>query len=208
MMNESDRNALAQRASTGDPDALQSLIVHYHETLHHALADRIVENELRHLDPDDILQDAYVKAFQSVRDASFDGPGGFYKWLETIAVNQLADARRALHRQKRDVARRIDAPPAASTTYPDLFDRIAKDQSTPSRRLRRAEATAAVLTSLARLTDDQRQVIKLRFLQELTVPETAAIMKKSPDAVHMLTVRALKPLKNHLVGASSLIVRA
>ncbi len=102
-MGEEERAAQVGLASGGDADALQRLIVHYHATLHGILDGQIDDTTRRHVDPDDVLQDTYIAVFKAVTGCEFEGPGGFYKWLETIARNQLRDRQRALGRQKRDV---------------------------------------------------------------------------------------------------------
>ncbi len=93
----------------------------------------------------------------------FDSPAAFYKWLERIALNELKNRRRDLRRQRRDVAREIVATAASGTSYPDLLARLSGGGQTPSRRLAAQEATAAVLSGLARLTEDQRRVVQLRL---------------------------------------------
>ncbi len=190
-MTEAERTRQVQRAVAGDGNALQRLIVHYHGPLYGTVDGRMDAAVRRHVDPDDVLQQAYVSAFQAIKGCRFDGPGGFYKWLETIALNQLKEMQRNLRRQKRDIARRQTGSPAATTSYPDLLDRLTSPGSTPSRHLARREAAAAVISSLARLTDDQRQVIRLRFLEGRPVAEVAARLGKSETAIHGLCYRGL-----------------
>jgi RNA polymerase sigma-70 factor (ECF subfamily) len=164
-MDESERAVQVRLAAKGDADASQRLIVSYHAPLRRLLEGEIDKRLRRHVDPDDVLQEAYIAAFKAVAACKFDGPGGFYKWLERIALNQLKDAQRNLRRKKRAVVRDRSAPPATATSYPDLIARLSSPDSTPSRHVAKAEATAAVMSSLARLTDDQRRAIRMRFLE-------------------------------------------
>ena len=83
----------------------------------------------------------------------------------------------------------------AATSYPQLIERLTRSQSTPSRHLARAEAIAAVMSSLARLTDEQRDVVRLRFLESRSVAEVAAKLGKSEAAIHMACHRGLKALR-------------
>jgi RNA polymerase sigma-70 factor (ECF subfamily) len=62
------------------------------------------------------------------------------------------------------------------------------------------EAIAALLSSLARLTDDQREVIRLRFLEGRPVAEIAGRLDKTEAAIHMLSHRGLKALEE-LMGS-------
>ena len=199
-MDESERAAWVARATAGDEDALQRLIVSYHAVLRRVVAVS-VDGELRHrVDPDDVLQQAYIAAFQSVTTCRFDGPGGFYKWLEAIALSRLEDQQRALRRQKRDATREADAARETTASYPDLFQRLASPESTPSRVVARDEAVAAVMSSLARLGQEQRAVIHLRFLEGRPVAEVAERLGKSEAAIHMLCHRGLKALRERMVS--------
>ena len=199
-MDEAERAAQTQLAAQGDADALQRLIVYYHRPLHGVVVGKMDATMRRRVDPDDILQEAYVAAFQTVSGCQFDGPAGFYKWLEKIALNELRNQERALRRQKRDIDREIHVAEIAPSSYPDLVQRLTASDPTPSRRITREEAVAAVVSSLARLTDDQRSVVRLRFLEEKPVADVAARLGKTEAAVHKLCYRALKAL-HQLMGS-------
>ena len=201
-MNEQERSVQVELAARGDQDALQRLIVLYHAQLSGILHDRITAAEQRHIDPDDVLQDAYAAAFRAITDCRFDGPGAFYKWLETIALNVLKNRQRDLRAQKRDAAREIHGSLDTTTSCPDLVHRLAAPESTPSRHVRREEAVGAVLSSMARLPDDQRDVIRLRFLEDRPVAEVAARLGKTEAAVHGLCRRGIRALRQSMVSIS------
>ncbi len=199
-MDEAERTEQVKLATGGDADALQRLIVFYHAPLRRLLEDKIDGRFRRHIDPDDVLQEAYVAAFKAAGDCRFDGPGAFYRWLEAVVRNRLKDQIRALKQQKRNIGREVAVRPIATASYCDLIDRLPSPQSTPSRQVSRDEATAAVLSCLARLTDDQRNAIRLRFLEGRPVSEIASCLGKSDMAVHMLFHRGLKALRE-LMGS-------
>jgi RNA polymerase sigma-70 factor (ECF subfamily) len=204
---ESDRAAAVQRAVQGDGDSLQRLLVHYHEALCAIVGRAMPAALMRTLDPEDVLQQAYTAAFESIGGCRFDGPGGFYKWLERIALDRLAVCRRDARRDKRDIRRvrplgagRAGQP---STSYLDLAKRLAAGSSTPSRHAMQRETVAVVVSSLARLTADQREVIRLRILEGRTAAETASRLDKTEPAVHMLTHRGLKALRRLMDSAGA-----
>lgn len=60
-----------------------------------------------------------------------------------------------------------------------------------------------LLSSLAHPTDDQREIIRLRFLESRPVAEIAARLGKTEAAVHMLSHRGLKSLEE-LMGSITL----
>jgi RNA polymerase sigma factor (sigma-70 family) len=218
-MDEQELQAEIDLATRGDRDALQRLIVHYHEPLRAKVAAGIDAASARRLDAADVLQQAYVSAFkalsnqhrepaESINDRQkaasssphFGGPGGLYKWLEQIALNELKNQRRALGQQKRDIRREVHDPRDSRASYPDLVQRIAVSESTPSRRIARDEAIAAVMSSLARLSDEQRDVVRLRFLEGRTVRDVAEQLGKTDTAVHAACYRGLKSLRESMVS--------
>ncbi len=206
-MNEQERTAQVALAAEGDPDALQRLIIEYHNQLAGALHPRIEPALRRLIDPDDVLQDAYTLAFQNIASCEFENSAAFYRWLERIMINALRDRQRALKCQKRDIARVISDHGRSRSSYPELVQRLSSPDITPSRQVAKGEAVAAVISSLARLTDDQREVVRLRFLEELPVGEVASQMGKSEEAVHMLCHRALKSLRKLLVSITQYLSR-
>ncbi len=232
-MDEGERSIQVARVNAGDPDALQRLIVHYHPILRNVVL-RATDEPLRTLiEPDDVLQLAYIAVFKTLaspadnpnperergaeqpsRDRQgatdpphFDNPGHFYKWLEQITLNQLRDVHRALRRQKRDVARRISPPADTTASYPDLIQRLAAGDTTPSRHIAKDEAIAAVLSCLARLKDDQREVVRLRFLEDLPVARIAQRLGKTDTAVYTLCHRGLKSLRELMVSITHYLTK-
>jgi RNA polymerase sigma-70 factor (ECF subfamily) len=199
-MEEQEQCALLRSAVEGDQDALQRLIVHYHDSLRATVAHQMGTTTRRRIDADDVLQGTYVAVFKTIQGLHFNGPASFYKWLETAALNELKDHNKALHRQKRDVTRELHSSVMAGTSYLGLASQLPCADSTPSRHVAKSEAVAALLSSLARLTDDQREVVRLRFLESKPVPEIATRLGKTEPAVHMLSHRGLRALEE-LMGS-------
>ena len=199
VMDEEARDALVRETSAGDGAALQCLLTHYHGPLR-AVVQRAIADPLRaYVDADDVLQRAYTAAFQHLDSQGFDTAARFYKWLEQIALNQLRDEQRALRRKKRDVGRIVSPHAGLTRTYSDFFQRLATDDPTPSRHVARDEAVAAVMTSLARLSDEQREVVRLRILEDTPVSEIADRLGKTEKAVYALWYRGLRALQD-LIG--------
>ncbi len=208
VMNEGEQRALIRQAAGGDPDALQTLIVCHHGTLRVRLEREIEPGARRYVEPDDVLQDAYAAAFKSIAGCRFDDPPQFYRWLERIVLNGLKNRWRDLRRQKRDIAREVHGSVAPRASYPALLERVTAHDGTPSRLAARSEAVAAMLSSLARLTDDQRDVVRLRFLEEMPVAEVADRLGKTDAAIHSLSMRALRALQQHLGAVSDFLTRS
>jgi len=192
-------------AAGGDRDALQRLLVHYDPILRRKLTPRIGADFARLIEIDDVLQEAYVSANGALDAAKFDNAAGFYKWIEQIAANDLIDMQRRLTRRKRDIRRRATADTRQSLVA--IVERVAGGDPTPSRDLARHEAVAAMLSCLARLSDEQRTVITARYLQHEPVAELASRLDKSEAAIHVLCYRGLMELRKYLGSISRFLTR-
>jgi len=197
-MNRSDPDSLLTRANDGDADALQHLLIRCHAKLA-PVTQRLLGPTLRRRhDPEDVIQDAFVAAFRTAGRYRFETLGVLEAWLRRVVENRVADLHRAVRTRKRDARREESLPPAATSSYPDLAARLAATDSTPSRRAVRKETMAILLTSLARLPDDQRVAVRLRFLEGRSVSEVAAELGKSEDNVYSLTYRGLRSLRQRV----------
>ena len=190
-------------AVDGDREAMQRLLLLYHDGFRQFVARAMEPRIKARLEPEDVLQDAYADACDKIADCQFDGPGGFYEWLRTIIRNKLTDQQRALWSEKRDPRREVRGDPRAS--YADLFDRLVSPGHTPSRMAARLEGVAVITTCLAQLKKEYRDVIQLRFLEGLPVADVMERMGKSEGAVHMLCHRALREMRTMMQSASRFI---
>ena len=132
-------------------------------------------------DADDATSDVFLAAFRGI--GRFEGDGAAFRaWLFTIAHHKGVDARRRSSRQEIPVAAVADE--RAGRTAPSA-EEVA---------MARAD-TAEALRRLAVLTPDQRSVLLLRIVAELSLAETAGILGKPVGAVKALQHRALARLR-------------
>jgi len=186
-------------AARGDQLAVAKLLATYHPKLHARARARMDRALQARLEPEDILQQVYMQVLREVDRFEDRGPDSFLNWVYKILDNKLIDARRAAHRQTRDVDREV--PIAASVgagSYWSLMDQIFAGSASPSRVARREEAIGALLTCLSDLSEDHRQVIQLRFLQGMPVGEVASHLHKSEAAIVALSRRALEALRKSM----------
>lgn len=188
-------------ARQGDLPALSKLLTMFHPALRAHLEARMDQALRARLEPEDILQQVYLAAYQNIGRFEDRGPDSFVNWMLTIVDSKLADIRRALHRQRRDIAR--ERPPqvgGATESCFNLIEQLYAHSRTPSRVIRREEAVGALLASISRLTDAHRQVIQLRFLEGRSVRDVAERMGRTETAVANLTQRALVELRKLMDG--------
>lgn len=188
------------RAVAGDRAALEGLLLDCHDRLTAAVADGMPAELRRTASAEDILQEVYIDAFRRIGDFEPRGRGPFFAWLLAITRHKLLDAVKA----HRAVRRGGGQAPIRCTTDSviGLLEQLARHDHTPSRVAATHEAEAALRVALAELKDDYRKALQLRYLQGLSVAETAAAMGRTPRAIHMLCHRGLKELHVILGRAS------
>ena len=173
---------LVRGARNGDTDAFAGLFEHFHGPVFRYLLARLGNRS----EAEDMASEVFVEAARRVRD--FDGGGAaFAGWLFTIARHDLLDRGRA---QKRRVVEPVPDPPEVDVV-PDPADRV----------IDRLEA-ARVREAMDKLTDDQREVVLLKFAAGLSNEETAVATGKPLGAVKSLQHRGLAALRRILEGES------
>jgi RNA polymerase sigma-70 factor, ECF subfamily len=164
-----------RRAAAGDPAAFAEIVVATTPRLHR-LAARILADEN---EAEDVLQEAYLRAFDALGAGRFDGRSGAYTWLYRVVANAAVDALRSRRRR----ARRID-PEGEIDAPVDDEGRLAARAA-----LREIEAL------LGDLPADQRAAMVLKEIEGLSSNEVAAVMDCSVGAVEQRLVRARAALR-------------
>lgn len=134
-------------------------------------------------DPEDLSSEVFYQVARDIH--SFDGDGSnFRSWVFVIAHRRLIDARRAAGRRPKIVDEPISAD---QVTTEDVEAQVISELS-----------TAQVRAIFEQLTDDQKSVLSLRIIGDLTLEETASVMGKRVGAIKALQRRALAAVKTHL----------
>lgn len=171
-------DGLVQRARQGDPDSFAALYERFHTPVFRFLLARVGNR----IEAEDMAAEVFVEAAKRVR--SFDGNGtAFAGWLFTIARHDLFDRGRSLKR--RVVVPVPDLP--ETETVPDPADRVV-DLLDAGR----------VRDALNALTEEQREVLLLKFASGLSNEEVAETLGKPIGAVKSLQHRGLAALKRAL----------
>lgn len=191
-----DMPTLCTLAAQGDQDAVTQLLFLHHSRLLGFTIRKIGVDWQGKLDPEDVLQEAYIGVFAGIATFEYRGEDSFYYWVTRIIEHRFLDAVRALRRKKRDAAREVALAggSSASSRHQSMFDRLLPDLTTASRVMRREDAFAAMLTCMAKLPDDYRHVIQRVYLDEATMAEVAKELEKTEDAVRRMAGRAVERL--------------
>jgi RNA polymerase sigma-70 factor (ECF subfamily) len=146
------------------------------------------------IEPSDVVQQTLLEAH--ARADQFHGDdSALAAWLRQALVNNLRDAWRARHRDKRDARREQSLEEAVEQSSVRLEGMLAAAQSSPSQRAARNEDLLRLADALARLPQAQREAIVLHHLQECSLAETAQRLGRTDTAVAGLLHRGLKHLR-------------
>lgn len=135
---------------------------------------------------EDLMQDVYVKVFQS--QSHFEGKSSEKTWLFSIARNTAIDHFRKDKNWKKRILENFDW---AKETIKD-------DQPLPEEMALLNDEMQIVYRSLHSCTVDQRSVLVLRYIESLSIIETAEVLGWSVGKVKTTQHRALKVVRKFL----------
>jgi RNA polymerase sigma-70 factor (ECF subfamily) len=198
---ETDR--LLRDAARGDQAALRSLLERHRERLRRMVALRLDSRLLARVDASDVVQEALIDAARKLADYERDRPLPFYPWLHRLTAERLA----VIHRKHRRGARSVGREQYANVWRDDsaqrLVDHLVDSDTTPGHDLVREERRQRVRDALERLTPPDREVLVMRYLEDLTFPEIAAILEVGESAAKMRHLRAIERIRTVLKADDS-----
>lgn len=180
-----DERELIRRAGQGDQEAFRQLVETYQAPAYR-LALRMCGGDAALAE--DAAQEAFLAAWRGL--PRFRGDSRFSTWLYRLTTNAAIDC---LRREKRH----RDADDLDGVELPDGGD-------TPQEAAERTETQTAVRSALSALSDEHRQVLLLRYMQEMDYGEIAAALDISEGTVKSRINRAKARLKELLSGGGNL----
>lgn len=166
------------QAQKGSPEAASAIYENFHQRIFRYMVYRIGDEQAA----EDLTGDVFFKMLRALPGFQVRS-AGFTSWLFQIARNMAIDH-----------ARKTTAHPSAQLTENQLAGEntlVDVEQRLTSQRLK---------TVLQQLSEEQRDVIILRFVEDLPIAETAAVLHRSPDSIKGLQRRALQNLRQLLEG--------
>jgi RNA polymerase sigma-70 factor (ECF subfamily) len=159
-----------------------------------ALAAARVEGRVRaHLDPSDIVQETLLKAYHGREQFRGRTEQELVAWLRAILNNTLANALRSCSRQKSAGFARATEQADSSSARRDA--RPSDDRPRADEVAIRNEQLLLVARALDQLPADQRDVVEMKYLQGLTVPEICDCTGRSKGSVVGLLFRGMRALR-------------
>ena len=198
----SDLPELLRRARAGDPEATGELLERHRAYLS-LLARRALDQRVQaRVAPSDIVQQTMLEAQRDLVGFRGQNSAEFAAWLRHILqhnVHEILDQH--LGAQKRAVTREQRLPTdEGDTGHPRQLP--ADNQSSPSQRAMRGEQAVQLAEAIESLPTDQREAIRLRYLEGLTLKELAEQLDRSEAAVAGLLKRGLRKLRDWFDNAS------
>ena len=147
-MNNPDELKLIQDFNNGNEQAYNQLVLRYKEKIYW-IVRRMIPN---HDDADDITQNVFIKAYQSLR--SFKGDSSFYTWIYRIAINLSLNE---IRRKKVCKTFSID----------EEIHQISTSDDQPIQILINEERTRLIKKAIERVPEKHKKVFLLRYYDEL-----------------------------------------
>lgn len=151
------------------------------------------------VDPSGVVQETLAEAAKSRGQFRGNGSAELDGWIRRILLNNLRDAIRRAHRDKRDVDREVSLAAAWDETTRRLEFQLAAGGPSPSERAMKREEILGLASALDGLESAQRDAVELRHLQGLALAEAARVMGRSESAVAALLHRGLEKLRSELL---------
>ncbi|MFK7742186.1 MAG: RNA polymerase sigma factor [Planctomycetota bacterium] len=155
---------------------------------------------LRHAELDDLVQEAQLEALRQFDQYTYQGPDSFFRWLATVAVHRLGNLHRIASAQKRDP--RAEQPLGVGDSRDShggsVTPSLADLGPGPRTRTVGIETQERLEQALRQLSVTDREVIVMARFEDLPLPEIAARLGRTRNAVALLLSRALRKLKERL----------
>ncbi len=178
-MNNPDELKLIQDFNDGDEQAYNQLVLRYKEKVYWIVRRMIPDHD----DADDITQNVFIKAYQSLR--SFKGDSSFYTWIYRIAINLSLNE---IRRKKFHKTFSID----------EEIHQISTSDDQPIQILIKEERTRLIKEAIERLPDKQKKVFLLRYYEELPYEVIAKILHTSVGGLKANYFHAVKKIGEYL----------
>src|SRR5262245_14710242 len=162
-------DVLLDRAARGDAAARGELLVRHRDRLLRMVACRMDQRLASRVDASDVIQEALVEADRQLADYLEARPLPFYPWLRQIAWNRLRDLyRRHVLARRRSVSREEPGLLLSAGSTIELARLLVGSGSSPSRRLRQEETRDRVRELLLQLSEQDRELLVLRYVEQLS----------------------------------------
>ena len=151
---------LVKNYANGDSDAFDTLLARYQQKIYSYILFLVHDDEVA----DDLFQETFMKAIVTIRQGRYVESGRFSAWLTRIAHNHVIDK----YRQDRNS--NVISNDASDA---DLFNDASLSDITVEMKMITEQSLTDVGRLLKELPDNQKEVLYMRFYQDLSFKEIA-----------------------------------
>ena len=151
---------LVKNYANGDSDAFDTLLARYQQKIYSYILFLVHDDEVA----DDLFQETFMKAIVTIRQGRYVESGRFSAWLTRIAHNLVIDK----YRQDRNS--NVISNDASDA---DLFNDVSLSDITVEMKMITEQSLTDVGRLLKELPDNQKEVLYMRFYQDLSFKEIA-----------------------------------
>lgn len=179
---------LVEATLAGSRDAFGALVERYQDRLYNTLVRVLGSRD----DASEVLQDAFVQAYTKLE--SFRGSSQFYTWMYRVALNLACSHRRRTTRRRGEqsvdqIRERCGVEPVDTSLQPE-------------QTALRSEQAELVQAALLEISDEHRQILVLREMEDYSYETIAEILELPVGTVRSRLFRARLQLKEQLESMS------
>lgn len=196
-----DSQQVLVRAKLGDESAKGELLNRFRPYLN-VIAQRLLDERLQgRMDFADVVQTTFLEATRDFHQFRGDSVESLLAWLRNILRNNVSTAHQQhLAAQKRSARKetiiRIASESGGSSL--GMEDVLPSESSSPSQRMMRDEAAVVLAVCMDQIPESQREAIRMRYLEGMTLKEISTRINKSEMAVAGLLKRGLRALRDEM----------
>lgn len=193
-------------AKHGDDHARGELLNRFRPYLN-VIAQRMLDPRIQgRIDFADVVQATFLEASRDFHAFRGESVESFLAWIRNILKNNIATAHQEhLATQKRSARREVSmaSPAGGDGSDVQIANILPAETSTPSQRIMRDEAAVVLANCLEQIPETQREAIRMRYLEGMSLKEISDRMDKSEMAVAGLLKRGLQGLRDEMQAIRS-----
>ncbi|MEX2142460.1 MAG: sigma-70 family RNA polymerase sigma factor [Pirellulales bacterium] len=186
---------LIAAALQGDQHAWQTMVEQLRPLLRQTAAGQLPQRVRRRVDPSDVVQQSLLEAWKARAGFGGSSQAELLKWLCRIVERNLQDVlRQHIQADKRSVdhERSLDELRSSGAFRPEVF--VASELS-PRSELAHREVLSRLVDSVATLSPQQRDAVRMRYFERCSLADMAARLDLTENAAAQLLHRGLQSIR-------------
>lgn len=178
---------LLDRSRLGNGDALNALLGKLRPYLHVLVRSRLGPDMEGKIDNSDLVQEALLRVHCGFGQFAGQDVPQLLAWVGEIVRNVIISDVRYLGAAKRNARREVPGS--------KFFERLLSGGTSPSERAERDEEATRLAAAMERLPQAQREVIQMRFFDQLDFAEISRRTGKTNGAIRIVCLRGIRRLR-------------